>query len=331
MSATTNGDAVSQIFLSCDLTGSTDFKQRTKSGTSEPWQKVFLQFYREFPQRVATTQVALGTTDLAFELWKPIGDELIYTCVVRSEADIYHAVRTWIQAMKDYESESLDDTSMGTKGGAFIATFPGPDSRSSVPRDPKLEKSDADVVEMNQKAHRRPSHTKYLYDYFGPSIDTGFRVLSKCNSRFFTLSVEVAFAMSCLYLTPSIDQPNYLIEDLVLLDSTVLKGVWGGREYPVLAIDTEHREPVNRAYSAFEHRAGPQEIHGLCQACYVSDGWPSRLYLPSGTNDHFKSVPVDALEGYVPSVSPMGAEEAPEDFTDAGELVADPPLGPSAD
>ncbi|MCW2300762.1 hypothetical protein [Rhodococcus erythropolis] len=327
MSVSTNGETVSQIFLSCDLTGSTDFKQSTGSGKSGPWQKVFLQFYREFPQRIATTQVAQSTVDLSFELWKPIGDELIYTCAVRSEADVYRAVRTWIQAMKDYEKYSLDDTTMGTKGGAFIATFPGPDSRSSVPRDPQSEKTDGDVVELNRKAHSRRNHRKYLYDYFGPSIDTGFRVLSKCDSRYFTLSVEVAFAMSCLHLTPALDQAKYGIDDLVLLDSTVLKGVWGGRAYPVLAIDTEHLEPVNLAYSAFEHRAGPKEIQSLCQACYGSDGWPSRLYLPSGASDHFKAVPVDALAGYVPSVSPLGAEEAPDELAGAGELSADPPLG----
>jgi hypothetical protein len=106
---------VSLVFLSCDLTGSTNFKQR--QDLTAPWQKVFLQFYREFPQRVAITQVALGTKNLTFELWKPIGDELIYSCAVRSEEDVYNAIRTWLKAMRDYEYHSLDDTSMGTKGG----------------------------------------------------------------------------------------------------------------------------------------------------------------------------------------------------------------------
>lgn len=326
MSPSSSSAAASQIFLSCDLTGSTDFKQRKRS-EAEPWQKVFLQFYREFPQRIATTQVELGTSDLRFELWKPIGDELIYTCLVRSELDVFQAVRTWIRAMANYERYSLDDTSMGTKGGAFIATFPGPDSRSSVPRDPQTEDSDADVVELNKAAHQRPSHRKYLYDYFGPSIDTGFRVISKCTSRYFTLSVEVAFAMSCLHLTPAKDQGKYDVGDFLLLDSTELKGVWGGRPYPVVAIDTAHDEQVNRAYSAFEHRGSPEDIKNLCEACYTSDGWPSRLYLPDSANTHFTAVPVNALEGYVPGMTSKGAEEAPEDLDNSNELAPDPPLG----
>ena len=227
---------VSQVFLSCDLTGSTNFKQR--QDLQEPWQKVFLQFYREFPQRVATTQVEMDTTALDFNLWKPVGDELIYSCPVTDEADVYNAVRTWTKAMQDYEKYHLNDTRMGTKGGAFIATFPGPDSRSSVPRKPDSEDSDASVIDLNRQAQKRPTHSKYLYDYFGPSIDTGFRVLGRCTPRYFTLSVEVALAVTGIALAPGSGVSTDDIEDVLLLDFVELKGVWGGKRYPIVAIDT---------------------------------------------------------------------------------------------
>ena len=312
---------VSLVFLSCDLTGSTNFKQR--QDLTAPWQKVFLQFYREFPQRVAITQVALGTKNLTFELWKPIGDELIYSCAVRSEEDVCNAIRTWLKAMRDYEDDSLDDTSMGTKGGAFIATFPGPDSRSSVPRRPDSEVSDDDVIRLNQDAQAVQDHEAYVYDYFGPSIDTGFRVLSKCSPRYFTLSVEVALAILGRGMSPGVGREETDTNDVLLLDFVELKGVWKNQRYPVVAIDTEHDNPVHQAYSKFEHRGTTEDLHDLCEACYRSKGWPSRLYLPEATNGYYHDEPENPLKDYI-TTSSEGAEqiandEPPDARNDLGE------------
>lgn len=284
---------------------------------------MFLQFYREFPQRVAITQVALGTKNLTFELWKPIGDELIYSCAVRSEEDVCNAIRTWLKAMRDYEDDSLDDTSMGTKGGAFIATFPGPDSRSSVPRRPDSEVSDDDVIRLNQDAQAVQDHEAYVYDYFGPSIDTGFRVLSKCSPRYFTLSVEVALAILGRGMSPGVGREETDTNDVLLLDFVELKGVWKNQRYPVVAIDTEHDNPVHQAYSKFEHRGTTEDLHDLCEACYRSKGWPSRLYLPEATNGYYHDEPENPLKDYI-TTSSEGAEqiandEPPDARNDLGE------------
>lgn len=295
----------SLLFLSCDLTGSTDFKQRAKpsvpSKSSHPWQKFFLQFYREFPQEIASSQAELGTTDLDFNLWKPVGDELIYTCKVAHERDIHSAVRTWIHAMKAYRKRSLGDTPMSTKGGAFVATFPGPDSQSTVPRKPEYEKSGRDVVELNREAlEAEEDPAKFLYDYFGPSIDTGFRVLSRCSERHFTLSVEVAFALACLSVTPGPEKPSFGVPDIHLLESDSLKGVWDGQRYPLFALDLEHESPINQAFALFDSSVtNPDDVLGLCEACYASPGWPFKLYLPKSSNDHFLTIPEDPLASYL--------------------------------
>lgn len=317
---------VSLIFLSCDLTGSTKYKQR--QGLREPWQKAFLQFYREFPQRIAMTQIALGT-ELGFQLWKPIGDELIYSCVVRSEADIYDAVRVWLKAMRDYELESLDDTDMGTKGGAFIATFPSPDSQSSVPRSPDSEVSDAPVISLNREALKLQDNDAFVYDYFGPSIDTGFRVIGRCTPRYFTLSVEVALAILGLRLVGVAgvqgDVPN--TDNFLLLEFVELKGVWGDKPYPIIAVDTRHDDPVNQAYSAFERRGTVPDLHGLVKACYESydqQNPPSQLYLPDAVIDHFKVAPGDdPLQSFI-ETSSAGAEQLADDEpADASDDLGD--------
>lgn len=326
---TERDEPVSYIFLSCDLTGSTNFKQQKRKKGMDPWQKVFLQFYREFPQRIATTQKDMGTSHLQFKLWKPIGDELIFSCEVSDEQMVIDAVRTWLKSMADYEKHSLDGIPMGTKGGAFIATFPGPDSRSSVPRVPFSEESDDDVVDLNRLALKGQKHEDYVYDYFGPSIDTGFRVIGKCTPRYFTLSVEVALAF--LGKNPpgagAVDDDDHT-KDLMLLEFVELKGVWKNQRYPVIAIDIEYGKPVNRAYRKFESRGTPSDLHELCKACYHSgEDWPSKLYLPRSWNSFLKEIPKDALADYVPATMSEGAEEPATEPENAHQLEERVDLG----
>jgi hypothetical protein len=239
---------VSKLFLSCDLTGSTAFKQRVNADPSTPWQKVFLQFYREFPQQLYSQQTLLGFTNLSFDLWKAVGDELIFTCKVASEVEVFQAVEVWVATLRAFKSDNLDGhPQLGVKGGAFVGTFPGPDYESTIPLKPDIETSDKDVVLLNVEAlSGRRAVTKYLYDYFGPSIDTGFRVLSKCSDRYMTLSLEVAYALAVLHNMPNRDGAQYERPDLMLLESLELKGVWGGKEYPLFAIDLHSGDGVSR-------------------------------------------------------------------------------------
>lgn len=122
----------SLLFLSCDITGSTAFKQRR----SAPWLRTFLSFYREFPQQLGDL-LAEADRPLRFDLWKAVGDEMIFTCAVDDERDVDLAVRLWLAAMDGYE--------------------------------------------LNRSALELRDLTAYQYDYFGPSIDTGFRV-TECSS-----------------------------------------------------------------------------------------------------------------------------------------------------
>lgn len=292
---------VSKLFLSCDLTGSTAFKQLPRRELDAPWQKVFLQFYREFPQQLFVQQKASVREDLNFELWKAIGDELIFTCDVESEVDIFDAIHIWVATLRGYKSDNLEGhPELGVKGGAFIGTFPGPDHESTIPRNPGTEVSDRDVVLLNQEALRgRRAASKYLFDYFGPSIDTGFRVVGKSSDRYMTLSLEVAYALSVLHCTPK-SNAKYQLDSLVLLDQIQLKGVWDGRDYPLFAIDLRSDDCVNRALRSFNsEKYDVPNILRLCQACYSSPNWVFRIFLPKAESDHFSEVPHDPLAAYL--------------------------------
>jgi hypothetical protein len=316
------GRARSTLFLSCDLVGSTHFKQ-TQSG----WQKIFLSFYREFPQFLAAADRDVDTADATtteFLLWKAVGDELIFQVDVRDEKQISRAVRVWLKAIGRYEQQSLRDQSLALKGGAFIATFPGPDSESTIPRNPNVETSDEPVVILNDRAlSGNRSHVKYLYDYFGPSIDTGFRLLGLSSRRYFTLSIEVAWAIALAAhgaQAHQVDHEVHFTDDFVHYGSHVLKGVWNAREYPVFAIDRDHDDKVNLALSKLNGTVIDSSlIIEVCRACGEDPSWPFSLYLPDAANAGFQVTPDDAMSGLLESESNLdGAESVPNpDGTDS--------------
>lgn len=326
-------DGYSLIFLSCDLTGSTQFKQRQgNSQTESPWQKIFLQFYREFPQELGFTQVLMKTQRLNFQLWKAVGDELLFTCRVYDEADVCDAVRTWIKTMESYREKSLDDSGLGTKGGAFMATFPGPDSVASIPRHPTVERSGGDVINLNRKAIERMNdlHHDYLFDFFGPNIDTGFRVLSQCSPRFFTVSVAVAFAMSTAHELRKTQRTEHDFTDLTLRPVVEMKGVWQGNRYPLMALDLEYNSPLNKAYRSLESTSEEKDkvgfINQLCRACSEDPTGPFHAYLPRAHEQLFRTAPTDPLSSFL-TESTDGSESLAEDLPSGNELPEDSPTG----
>lgn len=337
MSETPHADVepVSKLFLSCDLTGSTAFKQRPRKDGDTPWQKVFLQFYREFPQQLYAQQKKQDADNLQFSLWKAVGDELIFTCDVTSETEICVAVDVWIATLREYGTTNLqkeDRSGLGVKGGVFLGTFPAPDYESTIPLTPGTETSGLDVVKLNNAALAEATRDtgKYLFDFFGPSIDTGFRVVNKCNARYLTLSVEVAYAMVLMHLTPH-DGGKYAYPGLKLMESMELKGVWGGRDYPVFAVDLEHADAVNEAMAKFlSETAQPQDIKKLCEACYTDARWPFHMYLPNSLLGGFRQRSKDdPLAEYLKRApDPMdGGESLPTEQTDAVDVL--PPDAPT--
>lgn len=324
-------EPVSRLFLSVDLTGSTAFKQRPFDPKS-PWQKVFLHFYREFPQVLHQQQQGDPAAELEFVLWKAVGDELLFTCDVRSERDIFHAVRLWIKAMREFTATGLDEhTSLGVKGAAFLGTFPGPDHESTIPRRPEIEESGRDVLLLNEEAVSAVSRdsTRYLFDYFGPSIDTGFRIASQSKPRYMPLSLEVAYALAVMHHHHSSATPQYLSPDLKLLDSIELKGVWGGREYPVFALDLDHTDAVHAALATLRGiKHDNANILKLCSVAYCRDDWPCKMYLPDAITEDFKKEPVNPLAEYLDAAAD-GLEGAESTAAEEGDVTDLPDAVPT--
>lgn len=319
----------SKLFVSCDLVGSTHFKQ-TEAG----WQKIFLSFYREFPQLLSDAEKRRATQDgesTSFQLWKAVGDELIFEVEVRSEIETSRTVRIWLDAMAAYEEQVLTERKLALKGGAFIATFPGPDSESTIPRDPGEEDSDEPVVVLNDKALRGTrAYKKYLYDYFGPSIDIGFRLFGLATRRNFILSNEVAWALGHAAHDAGASKKHenfHNTSDFAFLGSYPLKGVWNSREYPVFAIDREHEDPVHIALAGLNGRAvDALSVINVCHACSKDSNWPCTLYLPDATNEAFHVKPEDAMKPLLDSETDYDGAETQVPLDEGSALEQDSPL-----
>ncbi|WP_460800186.1 hypothetical protein [Microbacterium sp. GXF0217] len=320
--------------MSADLVGSTSYKQKRRG----QWQGVFLSFYRQFPQYLNGAWRDLrreGIEAPEFRLWKAVGDELIYEVSVEHEDDVSRAVRVWLRALHLCEEDILREARLGLKGSAFIATFPGPDSEATIPRNPESENSDLDVVTLNDAALKpslpRRSHAKYQFDYFGPSIDTGFRVSAHASHRYFTLSVEVAWALALASAgndTNSGQDEHLHVDDVVFRGNVLLKGVWDGRDYPLFALDRHFEDGVNKSVAKLM-QAPPtaQEIINVCHACNADDNWPCAMYLPKSKNEHLHAPPVDAMAGLrEKEQSPDGFEEFKKPATGGKSLKENAPV-----
>ncbi|NNG95966.1 hypothetical protein [Gordonia araii] len=239
----TNADG-SVLFLSCDLQNSTRFKQSVSSRqlADDDWLAPFLAFYRQFP-RVLGEIVGADYPDLAsrLSLWKAVGDELIFSYRIESASECGDAVSAWLRAMTQFEVEHLlGKTSMTLKGGAFLATVPYPDRRVAIPQVVRsLAASSIDPEKLNEDDLNRPaSESECLLDFVGPSIDTGFRVLTLAERRYFVLTAEVASLLA------EHSQTREAVASLHFMGTHLLKGVWNGQGYPVFALYRATSDPT---------------------------------------------------------------------------------------
>ncbi|WP_264050059.1 MULTISPECIES: hypothetical protein [Mycolicibacterium] len=286
------------------MQNSTQFKQKS----ADAWIATFLAFYTEFPSLLAA-KINESYADLSgrLSLWKAIGDELIFSIRIQSELECSDAVDAWTDTMLEFEIQHLlGKTPMTLKGGAFLATVPSPDRRVAIPRTVQSADggSQLDVEETNEATLNDASDAgdfaiNFAMDFVGPSIDTGFRVLKFAARSYFVLTVEVAHLLFKHYN----DDKTKRGRAAYLLGTHSLKGVWGGRPYPVFAIarPLEAVTPEQFLAKAFgdgdnsglvtdeyPHRT-PSEVLEAIEAYRNADAWQGAVHVPDAHEPDFKN------------------------------------------
>jgi len=176
-----------RLFQSVDLVGSTAFKARHSSaeaGEISPlWVTQIKHFYREFPRILASNFAKLKHAedcckyDKAPNVWKTIGDEIIFCVRLTSLEHLSVCTSAFIKSLEEYgrilerEGRALD-----VKGISWVAAFPSPnitvDLKLALEGNDKPSSYGEQIDEIDEKGADKDPH---LYDFLGPQIDAGFR------------------------------------------------------------------------------------------------------------------------------------------------------------
>lgn len=279
-----------RLFLSVDLVGSTAFKQSGMLPLSKPkdeaagahWLSPMAEFYREIESRFSkewenyTSSVAPKqdwVIDGRPELWKGMGDELIYAKELNSCEEAYACLMTWIKSLRSYRIElRKKHRNLDIKSSAWIAGFPISNAevifRSSVGSDSaKIDTGEPRVVhyDLLNRWHTEEEERRHLVrDYIGPSIDTGFRVSSLATPRMLVITIDLCYLLfSFKHPTKLFDRPPIRYGE-----RQILKGVLGGRPYPVFWFDMLHDDPVLQQEDKFtgkDNKLDTEEISKFCE------------------------------------------------------------------
>ena len=231
-----------RIFLSADLVGSTEFKttvgkDRLDSTPHPRWVQEIKQFYVQFPSiysdKYSAQRPALKLLDeeLCPQLWKTIGDEIIFCGRVLNLQHFTGCLMAFLQALEEY-GRLLESSAhyLDIKGTAWIACFPYPNTTVPVASGQDAGKLDDLYGEdVEAQADKNPRQ----FDFLGRDIDVGFRVSKHAAASRLALSGEAAFLLC------EAANEKLFMEKFVYSGRDAMKGVMRGKPYPIISIDTE--------------------------------------------------------------------------------------------
>ncbi|MEO5365011.1 MAG: hypothetical protein H7831_01365 [Magnetococcus sp. WYHC-3] len=220
------------LFLSVDMSGSTALKNsHDRTSTTQPlaWLDFMQEFHREFPnmlgKRIKDPElreefgacVPGGKESCEPDLWKSLGDELIFKLELSNHRQAALVVGAFWHTLADYNKQlrtKLDNLkpdkfpdlntrdAMGVKGTAWVAGFPV---------------TNATILAQGSQGEE---------DYIGPQIDIGFRLGKHANRRKLIVSVDLALLL--------VEFTNPIT---VYFDGCVpIKGVLQDKPYPLFWI-----------------------------------------------------------------------------------------------
>jgi hypothetical protein len=327
-----------RLFLSVDLVGSTSFKQ---SGSLFPlqapaedqpfselgakWFSQIATFYRDVELHFSRSwekcrEAYFGSTQrhlsTAPELWKSNGDELIYTVDIKESEHVFYCLAAWLDAIKNYRSKLRQDSpTLDVKSAAWTAGFPlgnvevifcadvGKRSDELGDEDPKIRH-----FSLLEKWYEDESQRKGLIkDYIGPSIDTGFRIAALATPRKLMVSVEVALIIASVTPNDSFCETFGIKKGRLEIGydgKQSLKGVIGGKPYPLFWIDVLHDDKLVEAEDGLVSPTKPSSdnIQKYCQAFFQDNKkYLLRPFIYQCKDSNFSTLP----ENYAPNVEKL--------------------------
>ena len=253
-----------RLFLSVDLTGSTEFKARSDQ-SSLVWLKAFQKFYGEFPtlfsRRYKNTCDAIPDIGERERLempsvWKTIGDEILFVNRVESITHLGAYVSSFAHALKEFGGEIYGSHKLNTKGNGWVAAFPSPNCSirvSGVGESPLSGEEEILTEQFESKVDKEP----HKFDFLGKGIDGGFRISR--NSTIDTFTISPALAYLLCRARRNIEITKFECE-FQFHEPQQLKGVVSGNMYPIVSIDT-NRDEQRKKISVLQSELLHQPVH----------------------------------------------------------------------
>ncbi|MGJ4787757.1 NUDIX domain-containing protein [Leptospira koniambonensis] len=209
------------LFYSFDLTNSTEFKSKESSR----WPEVFNKFYE-------LIELQFKDENKSVHLWKYNGDEVLFYEKIRRASRLFEApeialktLTNVVASLHEIFKELPEIKRISIKGIVWIAP---------VAKIPKTSiKKAASEVETNYVIYIAAEEQSLTKDFIGPDIDTGFRLGKYVEKGNLAVSAELAYILSYVNPESGIDK-SAEIGKYKIISYEVLKGVWGGRAYPII-------------------------------------------------------------------------------------------------
>jgi hypothetical protein len=223
-----NGGAF--LFLSFDMVNSTEYKAR------EPrWPFVIHRFYHD-------VVVEIRRVSDKFNVWKYIGDEVVFWRHLSAADDVVAIVRDVHAALQRVigKLDALDEryglatrNFLGAKGTMWVAAADHVPS-GALERHLDGERRHGNrIIRENHlvalDARSALVEQSNVVDFIGPDIDIGFRISKFAHNRFLLLSAYMGYLL--LNRSRAGDE---VAEHAKIISYEALKGVWGGRPYPII-------------------------------------------------------------------------------------------------
>ena len=252
------------LFLSVDVIGSTAYKNRPHAPrkAQHPWLKFFAGFQNEFEGFLIREEGPGETSPVEAlpeherpKLWKSLGDELVYTVQLTSydHCSVVFGAFQW--AIEAYNKSLHKDKKfpLNVKGAAWLAGFP--------------------VINAAIPPAVPSEGVSGWLDYIGPSIDTGFRLCRFASMSRIVVSVDLAYILA----KDAGRAPKF-----ILGGRESLKGVLGGRPYPIILVMLGEITSDEQLYQELEEvkPVDGQKLFSYCRDFIRSVGDPMLIAEP---------------------------------------------------
>jgi hypothetical protein len=229
---------------------------------------------------------------------------VLFSKVIKSPLDAMASIHALLEVMKEHRkqfSSKPQTRRLNVKGAAWLAGFPINNAEIILAARSQLDTAGYldDPVAENYRlldAHEvRDSANLYLADYIGPSVDLGFRLREHATPRRLIISADLAWLLCFGHREIAASEQGkskYSKMPYIGYDGRHgLKGILGGEPYPLVWIESDIGNAIDKAEDRLLRRDHPDEagpaLHSVdplwefCEAFLTGQG-PLRMcpYIP---------------------------------------------------